>query len=178
MTIFEHSFTLIGLVLGLALADVLGGLVRTVRARGVRALGLLTPMLAVFVVADVTTFWGIVWGMRATLPESIWPVLGFGILLSAMYYSAAALVFPDSQERWPDLDSYYMKHRRIVFGLMLLCFIMVLALWRALDRSFSPDAVAIAYTVFLALTLLAPWKWANILGLGILIVVDIWAFFP
>ncbi len=45
-----------GLVLGLALADVLSGFIRTVRARCLKMLGLLTPMLAIFVVLDVTTF--------------------------------------------------------------------------------------------------------------------------
>jgi hypothetical protein len=41
MTVFEHSFTLIGLVLGLALADVRGGLVRIARTRGLKSLGAL-----------------------------------------------------------------------------------------------------------------------------------------
>lgn len=177
MTIFEHSFTLIGLVLGLALAEVLSGLVRTVRSRDVKTLGLLTPMLGVFVAIDLPASWGVAWMMRTTMPDSIWPVLGFGSLLSGMYYLAAVLVFPDSQEKWPDLDAYYMKHRHIVLGLMFLCFVITIALWSAIKGSFTLSSVGISYVVVMGLTLLSPWKWANVLGLGALIVIDIWGFF-
>lgn len=86
MTVFEYSFTLIGLVLGLALTEVLGGLLRTARSRGVRSLGLLTPLLATFVVVDAAATWGFVYGTRSTFGESVWPVLGFGVVLSSLYY--------------------------------------------------------------------------------------------
>ena len=177
MTVFEHSFTLIGLVLGLALADVLSGLIRAVRARGLRSLGLLTPMLAVFVLLDVTTFWGIVWDARSML-TSIWPVLGVSLVLSGMYYIAASLVLPDSFEKWPDLDVYYMKHRRLVLGLMLLCFLIVVAFLTVMRGAFTTDIVGISYIIVLALTWLAPWKRSQITGLGTLILVDVWAFTP
>jgi hypothetical protein len=177
MTIFEHSFTLIGLVLGLALAEVLSGLVRTARSRGVRALGVLTPLLAIFFVADVATFWGILWGLRATLPDSIWPVLGIGILLSSLYYIAGTLVFPGEREQAPDLDAYYMKSRRLVLGLMLPCFVTVTAIASVRAGELTTDIVGVAYTIVLSATILAPWKWANIAGLSALILVDIWAFF-
>lgn len=177
MTVFEHSFTLIGLVLGLALADVLSGLIRAVRARGFRSLGLLTPMLAVFVLLDVTTFWGIVWGMRSMM-TSIWPVLGISLVLCCMYYVAASLALPDSFERWPDLDAYYMEHRRFVLGLMLFCFVVVVAFQTTMRGGFNQDIVGISYIIVLTLTWLAPWKWSQIVGLGALILIDVWAFAP
>jgi hypothetical protein len=176
MTLFEHSFTLIGLLLGLALAEVLAGLVRTARSRGVRALGVLTPLLAIFFVADVATFWGILWGLRSTLPDSIWPVLGVGTLLGGLYYIAATLVFPEARE--DDLDAYYMKNRRLVLGLMLLCFVTVTGMTTVREGELATDMVGVAYTIVLFLTFLAPWRWANIAGLSALILVDIWAFFP
>ncbi len=56
MSVFEHSFSLIGLVLGLALVEVLGALIRTMKQRHTIKIGWLTPMLAIFVVLDTTTF--------------------------------------------------------------------------------------------------------------------------
>lgn len=178
MTVFEHSFTLIGLVLGLALADVLGGLVRIARTRGLNAIGLLIPMTAIFIVADITTFWGILWDLRATMPESAWPVLGFGIFLSSIYYCAATLALPNEPQNWPSLDAYYMKYRRPVLGAMLFCYLIVFALRIAMTGAFTSDPTAYAYMIALAFTLLAPGKVTNIVGLAALIAVDIWAFFP
>jgi hypothetical protein len=178
MTVFEHSFTLIGLVLGLALAHVLSALLTAIRTEGFKSLGLLTPLLAIFFIADTTTFWGILWEMRADL-QSIWPVLGFGILLSSLYYIAAVLIFPQSRVHWPDLDTYYMRYRRLVLGIMFICFGMVVALgsWQK-GTLFSADTVALTYFIVLAATIIVPWKWANAVGLSALIVVDVWAFTP
>lgn len=178
MTVFEHSFTLIGLVLGLALADVLGGLVRIARARGLNSIGLLIPMIAIFIVADITTFWGILWDLRGSMPNSAWPVLGFGILCGSIYYCAATLALPNDLQNWPDLDAYYMKYRRPVLGAMLLCYLIVFTLRVVMTGALTSDPTAYAYMIALALTLLAPGKVTNIVGLAVLIAVDIWAFFP
>ena len=175
MTVFEHSFALIGLVLGLALAHVLTELVRAARAHGFKLLGALTPMLAVFVILDIGTWWGILWDMRDILPN-IWPVLGTGLCISALYYVAALLVFPESREDWLDLDNYYLRHRRTVLGLMFACFAATTALHSFLSNSIAMDIVALTYFVVLALTWLVPWKRANLVGLGALIAIDIWAF--
>jgi hypothetical protein len=178
MTVFEYSFTLIGLVLGLSLTEVLGGLLRTARSRGVRSLGILTPLLGTFVVVDAAATWGFVYGIRSSFGESVWPVLGFGVVLSSLYYCAAFLVFPDSEERWPDLDEYYMQHRRLVLGLLFLCAAVATAIasWRL--QSFAGDIVQVSYLIGMGVTIWAPWKWANIVGLSGLIAVNVWAFFP
>jgi hypothetical protein len=179
MTIFEHSFTLIGLVLGLALAELLSGLVRTVRAQRFKALGLLTPMLATHIIFDITTFWAILWSIRSELPDSIWPVLGFGIALTCMYYVAASLVLPNSPSETTDYDAHYMKNRRIVLGITLACFIIVLLL-RSLEAGElrGIDTIVISYVVVMTLTLLAPGRRANIAGLGALLVIDVLTFVP
>ena len=66
MTIFEMVFNLIGLVLGLALVEVLGGLAKTIKARHEQRISWLTPLLGAWVVLDVSAFWGIAWEVRAT----------------------------------------------------------------------------------------------------------------
>ena len=147
MSVFEHSFALIGLVLGLALAHVLTELVRAFRTHSYKLLGRLTPMLAVFVILDIGTWWGILWGMRDVLPN-IWPVLGIGLLISCLYYVAALCVFPESRDDWLDLDAYYMRHRRVVLGLMFLCFALSTILSMFLGH-WSVDIVAKAYFIVL-----------------------------
>ena len=59
MFIFEMIFSLIGLALGLALVKVLGGLAKTIRSRPAGTISWLTPLLSVWVVLDVSAFWGI-----------------------------------------------------------------------------------------------------------------------
>ena len=177
MSVFEHSFTLIGLVLGLTLTHVLSELVRIVRAKGLKSLGVLTPLLAVFVILDVTTFWGIVWEMREELP-SVWPVLGIGVVLCSLYYVSAAYVFPSADQDWLDLDTYYMQNRRMVLGIMLACFSIVVIISGLNAGIFLRDPISIAYLIILILTIAVPWRWASGIGLCALIGVDLLVFIP
>src|SRR4028119_1676290 len=103
MTIFEMVFNLVGLVLGLALVAVLSGLAETMKSRPVKKIGWLTPLLGAWVVLDVSAFWGIAWEVRDLL-TILWPSLLVGVLLSSVYYLAAAMVFPDDLKTHPDLD--------------------------------------------------------------------------
>lgn len=162
-------------MLGLALAHVLTELVRAVRTHGYTLLGRLTPLLAVFVILDIGTWWGILWSTRENLPN-IWPVLGTGLLISCLYYVAALCVFPEDRDDWLNLDNYYMRHRRLVLGLIFLCFAVTTVLQSLLLGYPAVDIVGITYFIVLALTWLAPWKRANLVGLSALIIVNIWAF--
>ncbi len=72
MTIFEMVFNLIGLVLGLALVEVLGGLAKTIKSRPEQRISWLTPLLGAWVVLDVSAFWGISWEVRDLL-TTLWP---------------------------------------------------------------------------------------------------------
>jgi hypothetical protein len=54
---FEYIFTLFGLLLGLALAEGLGGLARALKARHHVHVGWPTALLGLFVSCDLVTFW-------------------------------------------------------------------------------------------------------------------------
>lgn len=178
MTIFDHTFSLIALILGLALVEVLSSFVRALRNRHNTPVGWLTPMLAVFVIGDVTTYWGILWEVRLLLP-SVWPTLGLGVFLSSIYYSAASLVFPAKDADWTNLDAYFMRIKRIVFGLILGCFFVVLTVEIAVGRSFDQATIVedAAYIFFLIFTAFVPWKFANVIGLLGLLAVVLFSFF-
>jgi len=63
----EFAFTLFGLLLGLALAEGLGGLARALKARHKVRIGWPTALLGLFVSCDVVTFWMYGWAMRKLL---------------------------------------------------------------------------------------------------------------
>jgi peptidoglycan/LPS O-acetylase OafA/YrhL len=121
MSPFELVFTLFGLLLGLAVAEVLGGLSRAFKlrrsAKPVR-IGWLTPLLGLFVVLDLTSFWGIAYDARDQLGAN-YPTLVAVLAIVGTYYLAATQIFPDDPEEWPDFDAYYDRHNRIVLAGML-----------------------------------------------------------
>ena len=120
MSGFEFIFSLFGLMLGLSLAEGLGGLTRAIKVRGFRAIGWPTALLGLFVSCDVVTFWMYGWAMRDQLPLS-WPVMFGGFVVTAVYYVAASLVFPDAVDRDSDLDAHFERNYRAVMGAILFC---------------------------------------------------------
>lgn len=125
MSGFEFFFSLYGLLLGLALAAGLGGLARTLKVRHRVRIGWPTALLGLFVSCDVVTFWMYGWAMRELIPIS-WPVLFGGFVVTALFFIAASLVFPDEPTDWADLNAYFDKQRRIVLGAILVCNIALL----------------------------------------------------
>ena len=72
MSQFEFIFTLYSLLLGLSLVELLSGLGRTVKARlhvdetvaDAFKIGWLTPLLGLFVMLDLLSFWSAAWSVR------------------------------------------------------------------------------------------------------------------
>jgi len=132
MTDFEFVFSLFGLLLGFSLIEVLGGLAKAIEAQ-LRAVklgnggagerpfqaGWLIPLLGLFVMLDVISFWGSAWVARDQLAYS-GPVVVGGLLFAGAYYVAAHLVFPTEQADWADLDAHFFRVRTVVFGMILL----------------------------------------------------------
>ena len=120
MTEFDFAFTLFGLVLGLAMTEVLGGFVRVLKARSVRAdedvairIGWHTPLLGLVITLDLISFWLGAWEVRKGVPLDYAPLV-FAALIAGVYYAAASLVFPDEPRQWPDVDDWFERHKRQV----------------------------------------------------------------
>ncbi|HMT40173.1 MAG TPA: hypothetical protein PKC48_01740 [Sphingorhabdus sp.] len=125
MSQFEFIFSLYSLLLGLSLVELLSGLGKTVKARlhvdeetkaGYR-IGWLTPLLGLFVMLDLLSFWGAAWAVRDIIAVSGGWMMGTMLFASA-YYLAAHLVFPESIPKNGDLDPHYFHVRRIVLGML------------------------------------------------------------
>jgi hypothetical protein len=120
VTVFEFVFSLYSLLFGLALAQVFGGFGNTLQERHKLKVGWLTPLLGLFVILDLTSFWEIGWQMRGiTRPYFLFLICC--VLLAGIYYLAARLVFPRNFVEWPDFDVYYFRHKHWVYGGILLC---------------------------------------------------------
>ncbi len=126
MSAFEFIFSFFGLLLGLALAEGLGGLSRALKASHKVRIGWATILLGVFVSCDVVSFWMYGWALRELLPLS-WAVMFCGFLVTAVYYVAASLIFPDDPEEWGSLDLYFDRHRGKVLTAVLLCNVALMA---------------------------------------------------
>ncbi|WP_326525779.1 hypothetical protein [Sphingomonas sp.] len=124
---FEFIFALFGLLLGLSIAEVLGGLARAIEARlrpgSLVRIGWLTPLLGAFVLLDLLSFWQAAWTTRDIVGVSGRTLMAVTAFASA-YYLAAHLVFPRDVNEQADFDAHFHRVRRIVIGVMavlLLC---------------------------------------------------------
>ncbi len=170
-------FSLTGLVLSLSLVVVLMGLGKALQPTPQTNIGLLTPLLGIWVLGDVATFWGMAWEVRELMP-SVWPSLGVGLVLTSIYYIAASLVFPEDFDKEPDLDAYYYKNKRLVIGLIFTCNTAAFGVGLALGRVWSPTVTALntLYLTGLAAAFLARGRAANVVALVFLILIEVWSF--
>jgi len=128
MSNFEFVFSLFGLLLGLGLAEVLGGFGTAIQHRRKIRIGWLTPLLGCLVALDLTSFWMIAWNVRELIPAHYLSLLG-GLTIIGLYYFIARISFPDDPDGWPDYDAYYFEHRRwVVGGILVVNMLAIVAL--------------------------------------------------
>lgn len=170
MTDFEFILVLYALILGLSLVALLSGFGRALELRfadeaeggdGFK-IGWLTPLLAIFVIIDLMSFWIFAWGIRQLVTVSPPMLLGV-VAFSSAYYLAARLVFPEDPDKFRDLDTHYFRIARTVFGILIA---LVAAQWAYLlsleqirEQVLSPTSVGLT-TAFVAMMLLAM-VWRN-----------------
>lgn len=121
---FEFYFSFYGLLLGLSVAEVAGGCANAVGARKLIRLGWLTPLLAIFVLLDISSFWIQAWRVRHQAAIT-YPAIFIGLAVALAYYLAAALVFPRQLSEWSDLDEHYTAHKKHVLGGVLFANLVV-----------------------------------------------------
>ena len=126
MDAFSFVFSLFGLLMGLALAETIGGFGKALEIRHKIRVGWLLPLLGLLITFDITAFWLIAWQHRDAIPISFISLAG-GLVIFGIYYLIAQLAFPEDVELWPDLDAYYFKHRRWLMGGMYCCNLLAMA---------------------------------------------------
>ena len=118
MSEFEYFFTFFGLLLGLTITEVASKFADAIENRTTRPLGLLTPLLACFVLLDVTSLWLWIWSVRTTIKMQ-WDIVFAALVIAITYYLCAALVFPRSSTV-RTLDEHYWAYKRYILSGILL----------------------------------------------------------
>jgi hypothetical protein len=131
MSNFEFVFSLLVILLGLGLAEVLGGLARVVKARPQVRVGWATGLLATWTMLRTVSFWRVIWRARDVIPDSSASLLA-GFLICGLYYFAGALVFPDQLEGRAGLDDYFLQEKAKAIGALLAAIALAYALRTAL----------------------------------------------
>ena len=167
MTPFEFTFSLFGLLLGLSLAEVLGGLARVLKQRKEVQLGWLTPLLGLLVMLDLTSSWALAYSLKEEIPANFLTLV-IGLFVTGLYYLAATLVFPDDASKWPDLDDYYFRHKKQVLGGILASRVLARGAQFALGT--AGWAYFPAFAAFVVLTLAAMFAKGKATNIAILVV--------
>ncbi|MBU2341185.1 MAG: hypothetical protein KKE77_08095 [Alphaproteobacteria bacterium] len=131
---FDFLFEGFTLLLGLAMAEALGGYAAMLKLRARRRMpgasaadnpqriGLLLPLLILVVLGLLSTFWLDIYQAQNQIPFNLASVL-VTLLFIGGYYVIASLLWPEHPEAWADLDDYYLAHRKfVVFALLGLSF--------------------------------------------------------
>ena len=116
---FSFFFAFYGLILGLAVTELLSGFARLIQARALKHVGLQTALLALFTFVVICATWLSAWDTLRAIS------LDFGglwapILLATFYYLAAALVFPRENKELTQLNEYYTERKKFIVGSLLV----------------------------------------------------------
>jgi len=115
---FAFFFSFYGLLLGLAVTELLNGLGALARAGELKRLGAQTALLALFLLLVLCATWIDAWDSLRQVPldfSGLWAP----ILIAILYYLAAAITFPKNPAEWDSLDEYFVKRKSLVAGFML-----------------------------------------------------------
>ena len=95
-------------------------------ARKTVTFGLLTPLLTIFVLLDIASFWVWAWGARDAI-EVTYASINLGLFIALAYYIATVLIFPLPSTTWERLDEHYWSNKRFVIsGVMVANLAVVL----------------------------------------------------
>lgn len=187
MSSFEFFFSFYGLLLGLSVAELVGGFARVLHEKDRIRFGLLTPLLALFVAIDIATFWNQAWIIFRGAPFNTF-VLLIALAIAATFYVAASITFPrvsaEGGEDKIDLDEHFWARRRLVFSCILaanLIVAVVLLVLAQLDPGFakltSSVRLWVGIVIFVTCTAtaaFAPWRRVAVAALVLVLLYSLW----
>ena len=187
MSAFEFFFSFYGLLLGLSVAELVGGFARVLHERERIRFGWLTPALALFVAIDIATFWNQAWVIFRGAPFNTF-LLIVSLSIAATFYVAASVTFPrvsaEGAHERIDMDAHFWAHRKLVFGCILganlIVAVMVIILAQA-DPGFAKLASSVSLwtgvTIFVvgtATAAFAPWRRVAVAALAVALLYSLW----
>ena len=121
---FSFIFAFYGLILGLAVTEVLGGFAAFARERRIRDLELQTALLALLVFVDICATWLDAWRTLKTASLKFSDLVA-PILIATCFYLAAALTFPRKPAELDRLADYYASRKWFVATMLLAAELLI-----------------------------------------------------
>tara|TARA_B100000678_G_scaffold214255_1_gene181636 strand:+ start:1025 stop:1594 length:570 start_codon:yes stop_codon:yes gene_type:complete len=178
MSPFDFLAIVIAIPMGLALVEIAQGISTTLRRRHAIKVGLLTPLLSIYLLLIISNAWLSLWRAQEILSVER-STLFFGLLLSVIFYIAASFAVPDSPEDGSDLDDWFLANRKFSLGGTFLLVTLVeiylgqrFTTWGEMDNTLKQIGYVIGFSLRPALILgviVLPRRYA--LGVLVLLVV-------
>ena len=114
---FAFFFAFYGLILGLAVAELLGGFAGMVRAHALKKLEAQTALTALLTFVLIIATWVDTFTMSRSITlnfSDLWAP----IMLATFYYLAAAVIFPREAGQFAHLRAYFAARKRFVVGML------------------------------------------------------------
>ena len=122
---FSFFFTFFSLLLGLTVAEIASSFADAIDSHPRRPLGLVTPLLAIFFLFDIASFWLWTWALRSHVVVS-WELIFISLIVAIAYYLSGALIFPRQVHEWDSLDHHYWQRKRHVLAGLLVANLVLL----------------------------------------------------
>lgn len=115
---FEFFFAFFGLLLGLALAELLNGYANILREKVRPDWGLITPMLGLLIMVEIAATFIDAWGKLKDIDIDL---IAFAVpgSIGVAYYVAAVMAVPRHVADWTSLDDYFYARRKWIVGLLI-----------------------------------------------------------
>lgn len=121
---FSVFFTFYGLILGLAVTEILASVGAYVRARPLRSLEAQSGLLAFVVFLVICATWIDAWATRNDFSlgfASMWAPIG----AATAYYLAAVVVLPKERGDYEDMSAYLTRRKSFVVWMLILAELFV-----------------------------------------------------
>ena len=121
---FSFFFAFYGLILGLAVTELLSGFAGLVRARALRQIEAQTALLGLFTFIAICATWIDAWSTLRTVSldfAGLWAP----ILIATFYFLAATVVFPRETAEYDRLALYFAERKRFVVAMLLAAELLV-----------------------------------------------------
>jgi hypothetical protein len=120
---FSFFFGFYGLILGLAVTELLGGVTAMVRHHALKKLEAQTALLAVLTFIAICGTWIDAWNMLQSVTldfSDLWAP----VLLAMAYYLAAGVIFPREREQFAHLNMYFTARKRFAVTMLWAAFLL------------------------------------------------------
>jgi hypothetical protein len=139
---FEFFMAFYGLLLGLGVAELLGGFANLLRQKSAPRLGVVTPLIGGIVLVEMLANFIDAWVKFQDIDIALVPLV-VPTLIGLTYFVIAVIVIPRDPTEWGSLDEYMALRRRWIVGLLILANILIASMeFTRLERTFSGGSTA------------------------------------